>query len=117
MYTHNTNIYTHNTNMYTHNTNIHTHNTNMYSKQHNKDTQKHIVQHPHIHTAQMMITTILHTQCTHDDYYNNQTQRTHVNYNLSQLVKKMNFKALLKVDSESLCLRSIGRSSHVTGPC
>ena len=59
-----------------------------------------------MHNAQILIaTTTMHTQ------------HTNIYYNLGQMVKKMKiFKALLKVDSESLCLRSNGSSFHVTGP-
>ena len=43
------------------------------------------------------------------------TKSTNVDYNLSWMVKKLVFKALLKVDSESLCLRANGRSFHLAG--
>ena len=58
-----------------------------------------------MHNAQILITTTtMHTQ------------HTNVYYNLGQMVKKMSFKALLKVDSESLRLRSNGSLFHVSGP-
>ena len=58
-----------------------------------------------MHNAQILITTTtMHTQ------------HTNIYYNLGQMVKRWVFKELLKVDSESLCLRSNGSSFHVGGP-
>ena len=45
------------------------------------------------------------------------TKSTNVDYNLSQIMKKMSFQNTFESGhSESLCLRSNGRSFHVVGP-
>ena len=77
-----------------------------------------------------MITTItVYTQCTNDDYNNNHTHKaqmmitttikytkTHKCWLCKSDGEKMSFQGTLKVGSESLCIRSNGRSSHVAGP-
>ena len=67
----------------------------------------------------MMIARItIHTHSTNDEYNNNQIYKsTNIDYNLSQMVKKMSFQSTFE-SGQWIFVSQIknGRSFHVVGP-